>query len=96
MYGLEKNVHKYIFLLRICDSVIFNHFHVGEQIFYIITEKQSSSPLNSLMVHSHQNKIGNRLASDWLPSHFKTGKMQLGYIGITWFHSHQLFIFFFF
>ena len=28
---------------------------------------------------------GFRLASNSLP----TGKMQLGYIGITWFHSHQ-------
>ena len=61
-------------------------------LLYVLTTVQISSVLYYIyfMARSHQKEICNRLTSDWLASDcLQTDKIQLGYIGITWFHSRQ-------
>ena len=51
--------------LRTSDSVVFNNFHVGEEIdlFYLVIEKQSSSPLDSLIYLTYFHCPGKYLFS---------------------------------
>ena len=45
----EKCPQIYFFIVHLSQC----HFHVGEEIFYMIMEKQSSSPLDGLIYYNY-------------------------------------------